>query len=311
MTLTQAERPLKITTPLGTDKLLIERFEGREAICELFDFKVTVLFPTPLPPVPLVFDKLIGQSVTVDMIFPTDATPTMVSRYFNGIVLSIFEGEERASSTEGEGFLRYVLQIVPTFSLLRHKTQSRIFQRMTVPKILDQIIKTEGAITDYANEVQGTFEERDYCVQYRESDFAFVCRLMEEEGIFWFFRHEDGKHTLVLANASTSHTAIPAPATITFGKPEGDVDVPLKRIKMLEKRQTIRAGNYTLWDHCFENVGEKYESKMKTLASVAVGTVTHKLNVANDKLELYDYPGAFAQRFDGINRDGGVQADKL
>src|SRR5262249_47948155 len=150
-------------------------------------------------------------------------------------------------------------------------------------------------------ELKGQFHERDYCVQYRESDFAFASRLMEEEGICYFFKHTDQGHEMVVGNKPSSHPELPVAGKLIYeeafsgNRPEG-------RVREWEKAQELCPGAVTLWDHCFELPGQKLDAQRKLPDSVLVGRVEHKLrlNGTTDKLELYDYPGGFADRFDGV-----------
>src|SRR5207302_9200029 len=116
-------------------------------------------------------------------------------RQFSGICNRISEGGR------DQTFTRYRMEIVPQFWLLTRRIQSRIFQHISVPDILKKVL--DGL--DVAFEIQGTFAARDYCVQYRESDLAFASRLMEEEGICYFFKHSAGGHKMVVANTPDSH----------------------------------------------------------------------------------------------------------
>src|SRR5262249_44331853 len=150
-----------------------------------------------------------------------------------------------------------------------------------------------------------TFEPRDYCTQYRESDFAFASRLMEEEGIYYFFKHTDSGCEMVLANTPEGHPYITGGGDTAFheeisGHWEED------HIYAWEKSQEVRSGKTTIWDHCFEMPDKNLEAVELTLATVAVGSTTHKLKVGgNDSFEIYDYPGHYAQRFDGVAPGGG------
>src|SRR5262249_55012999 len=140
------------------------------------------------------FDKLLGQGATVDLLLPNGKR-----RFFNGVVSRASQG------LRGQIFTAYRLEIVPQFWLLTRRAQSRIFQHIAVPDILKKVL--EGLEVTY--QLQGKYEPRDYCVQYRETDFNFASRLMEEEGIFYFFKHQDGKHTMVVADTPQSHPDLP------------------------------------------------------------------------------------------------------
>jgi len=291
----QTDRPISVTTPLGPDKLLLIGISGQEAVSRLFRYQLDVLakIGTEVP-----FDKLLGQSVTAQIQFHPKEPK---KRYLNGICCRVSE-----EGQDGE-FTTYHLEIVPKFWLASRKAQSRIFQQMSVPDILKKVL--DGY--DAAFELQGTFEKRDYCVQYRETDFNFACRLMEEEGIYFFFKHSDGSHKLVVANTPQSHSDVPDGSKQIYETVTGG-NRPEDRIYDWHKLQELRSGKYLLWDHTFELPHKHLEAEKTIQDSVSVGKVTHKLKVGgNDNLELYDYPGEYAQRFDGVNPGGGDQAADL
>jgi type VI secretion system secreted protein VgrG len=286
---TQAVRPLRVTTPLGPDALLLVGLSGHEAISRLFHFRLDVLAEneTAVP-----FEQLLGQKVTVELGFPDEDV-----RYLSGICPRI--GQAGRDQT----FTSYHLEIVPQLWFLTRIAQSRIFQQLPVPEILTQVLKG----LDVEFQLTGQYEPRDYCVQYRETDFNFASRLMEEEGIFYFFRHSARGHTLVVADAPGSFPELPEPLIFDEAFTGGNRDE--ERIGAWEKVQELRSGKVTLWDHCFELPHKHLESQKTIQDSVAAGQVTHKLKISgSDKLELYDYPGEYAQRFDGVNPGGGDRA---
>jgi type VI secretion system secreted protein VgrG len=297
----QTNRPIGITTPLGQDKVLLESFQASEAISRQFRLEVVVLAQ---PEFVVEFDKLLGQSVTLWLECAGGS-----KRFFNGVVTQLSEaGEVRAADT-GAVFLRYWAEVLPKVDLLRHQVRSRVFQQLSVPDILKKVLTG----FDVSWETQGTYNPRDYCVQYRESDFDFASRLMEEEGIFYFFKHADGSHKMVVADKAQSHPDLD-PKEVLYNDFVGlrDRRTIEDRIVEWSKTQELRAGKATLWDHSFETPDKNYESTKPVLDSVAVGKVTHKLKVGgNDAFELYDFPGGFAGRYDGVAPGGGDRAADL
>jgi type VI secretion system secreted protein VgrG len=286
---TQAQRPLKVTTPLSPDALLLVGLTGQEGLSQLFTFQLDLIATNETE---IAFDKLLGQPVAVSLAMPGDKT-----RNFHGICCRVSQGARE------EVFTSYRMDVVPQLWLLTRRAQSRIFQHITVPDILKKL--HDGIDVDW--QIQGKFEPRDYCVQYRETDFNFVSRLMEEEGIYYYFKHSPSGHKMVVANTPQSHADVPGATTIHF---TGMAGGRLKddRIFFWEKMQELRSGKYTLWDHCFELPHKHLEADKTIPDSIQVGTVTHKQKVgSNDKLEIYDFPGEYAQRFDGINKNGGEQ----
>lgn len=288
----QADRIIKINTPLGDDFLLLQSFSGQEAISTLFQFDLDLIAENRQN---VAFDKLLGQKVKIEVLLPDGGT-----RYFHGIVSSFSQGGR------GERFTNYQAEMVPQFWLLTRTVQSRIFQQVSIPDILKKVLQG----LDVAFELQGKYEPRDYCAQYRESDFQFASRLMEEEGIYYFFEHSVDGHKLVVADSPQSHPDMPNMSKIIYEEVTGGTR-PEERITRWEKVQELRSGKYTLWDHCFELPHKHLDAEKTVLESVAAGKVTHKLKVGgNDKLEIYDFPGGYAQRFDGIDPGGGDrQAD--
>jgi type VI secretion system secreted protein VgrG len=290
---TQTGRAMALTTPLGPDVLLLVGFAGREAISKLFSFRLDLLATNDTA---VAFEALLGQKISVKMLMPATK-----ERFFNGIVRSVSQGKR------DETFTSYRIDVVPHFWLWTKKVQSRIFQHISVPDILKQVF----AGLDVAFELQGTFHPRDYCVQYRESDYAFASRLMEEEGIYYFFTHAADGHKMIVANSPRSHRDVPAQPQVVYEEVTGGTRKDMRIIDW-EKTQEVRSGKFTLWDQCFELPDKHLQAEKIIQDSAAVGKVTHNLRVANNvKLEIYDFPGAYAQRFDGVDRGGGDNVGDL
>jgi type VI secretion system secreted protein VgrG len=289
----QRDRPMKLTTPLGPNALLLVGFQGREAISQVFHFELKTVWEDKTKLLP--FEQLLGKKVTVEI------SPLHDKRYFNGIVCKVTQCER------DEKFTVYDLEVVPELWLLDRKLCSRTFQHISVPDILKKLL----AGLDVSYQIEGTFEPREYCVQYHETDLAFASRLMEEEGIYYFFKHTSSGHQMVLANTPQSHPAVPYVPTVVWEERAAAAQEQ-DRVFDWRKGQEIRSGKFTAWDHKFEMPTKHLEADKTIMDAVTVGTVTHKLKVANnDTLELYDYPGGYASRFDGINKSGGEQPDRL
>lgn len=198
-TYTQDGRPLSITTPLGKDILLLVGINGAEAVSQLFHFRLDVLAEnkTEVP-----FEKLLGQKVSAAITLADNKT----QRYFSGLVRRVAQGERDLV------FTAYQLEIVPPAWLFTRRTQSRIFQHVSVPEVLKKVL--DGI--DVSFELQGQFEARDFLVQYRETDFQFFSRLCEEEGFFYFFKHASGGCRMVVANTPQSHPDMPAASALIY-----------------------------------------------------------------------------------------------
>jgi len=287
---------LYLNTPLGPDTLLLSGFSGTESLSELFQFDLEILAANSAN---VTFDKLLGQKIS----FGVNGNPddAGAERDFDGICIRVTQGGRDQTMT------RYSMTVVPKFWLLTQNFQSRIFQQISVPDILKKVLT--GIDADYM--IQGTFEPRDYCVQYQESDFHFASRLMEEEGIFYFFEFTNGNHKLVLANVPSAHPDINDQSELIYEELSGGGRTE-ERVASWQKVQDFRSGKYTLWDHCFELPHKHLDVQSTVVDSVNVGAVTHKLKVAgNDNLEIYEHPGLYAQRFDGIDKSGSPQASEI
>ncbi len=287
---TQANRLMAIYTPLGQDFFLVNKVSASEALSELYSYEVEVLHeekPGGFAPTAVDPKKIIGQGITIEM-EQRDGT----KRQFTGMVNRFSQGTRHAR------FSFYYMTIVPNVWLLTQIFQSRIFQQKSVPDILKIVF--EGFDVSY--EIQGTFEPRNYCVQYRETDFDFVSRLMEEEGIYYYFEHNDGKHKMVIANTPQSHRDCPGKSTIPFfldvSRAQEDF---VTSISSWQTDYYLQTGKVTLWDHNFQLPGKKLEVDKPSLFNVG----------GNQELESYDYPAGYARKYDGISKDGGEQAGEL
>lgn len=296
----QENRPLRVLTPLGPDALLLVGLSGYEAISQLFSFNLELLAENREA---IDFEKLLGNPVAI-----TVELPNQTLRYFNGICSRVSQGVQEGDDQHFSTFTNFRMEVVPLLWLLTKRAQSRIFQHLSVPDILKKCLS--GIPISF--ELSGTFEPRDYCVQYRETDFNFVSRLMEEEGIYYFFKHSNnGQHQMVVANTPQSHSDLTYSKSIIYESIAGG-NRPDDRIFDWEKSQEIRSGKYTLWDHSFELPHKHLDVSEPIQESVAAGTVMHKLSAAkSSSLEIYDYPGGYAQRFDGITAGGSESPSTL
>jgi type VI secretion system secreted protein VgrG len=292
----QEDRNLYLETPLGANQLLLNHFNGHEAISELFSFHLAVLAE---PSTSVAFEKLIGQQVSFGVL---GGLLGMGNRDFDGIAIQVAQGARL------DDFYEYEITVAPKIWKLTRTFRSRIFQHITVPDILKEIF--EGYDVDY--QIVGTFEERNYCTQYQESDFDFASRLMEEEGIYYYFQFPDrGEHTMVIANTPQSHDDLPGDdPSVLFEPVEGGLRDD-ERITHWHKAQNWTSGKYTLWDHHFQLPGKNLMADQPVMSSVQVGSVAHQLNLGNADMEVYEHPGRYAYRFDGIDKAGGEQPDDL
>ena len=246
-----------------------------EGLSTPFSFELELLSENHSIP----FQDIIGKTVAISIVLANGE-----KRYFNGLISRFSQG--RGSSDEG-GNLRlagYTATMVPWFWLLTRTADSRIFQNLSVPEIVEKIFKEKGFL-DYKNKLHVSYDKWDYCVQYRETDFNFICRLLEEEGIYYFFEHEDKKHTLVLSDAPEEHKSCPNQKTARYQISAGgwlEEDTLLS----LEVMQEIKPGKYTLKDFNFETPNT--DLQVEALSQKALGP---------GEREIYDYyPCGYGKR---------------
>ena len=290
----QAQRLLKINTPLGPDKLLLVGLVAQEAISQLFNFRFTTIAPRNDT---IDFGALVGRAVSAEILSPSGK-----KRYFHGQVREVLE------NAAGNLFRQYDLEIVPEVWFLTRRAQSRIFQDKSVKEILQEVFQDLGSVKIH---LKAEYEKRNFCVQYRETDWNFACRLMEEEGIFYYFTHTQNRHACVLGDSPEEHPDVPFGSQIVYSADShGNEDED--RMTRWRKSQNLQSYNFKLWDHNFEKPGENLESVQAIAGSVRLGKEEHRLLLGDDSMfEVYDWPGGYARMFDGIDRGGGEKPDQL
>src|SRR5688572_8049067 len=180
MPATQENRIAAIATGLGPDVLLLRSVSIQEQMGRMFQIEAELSSEKG----EIIFDKVLGTNVTIRLQIG-DKT-----RYFNGFVSRFVQ------LANVGGFARYHAEVVPWLWFLTRTADCRIFQNKSVPDIIQQVFKDHG-FTDFKLNIQNPPGPREYCVQYRETDFNFVSRLLEQEGMYYYFEHADGKHTMM------------------------------------------------------------------------------------------------------------------
>ncbi|MBK7708618.1 MAG: type VI secretion system tip protein VgrG [Acidobacteria bacterium] len=287
-TTTQDNRLLSIATPLGKDYVLISKFTATEGISQLFRIEAELLHeendvsftPTKIDP-----QSLLGQGVTIRVTSNDGAT-----RDFSGMV------SEYAQGIRDVRFTVYHITIVPHIWILTQKSQSQIFQQMSVPDILQKMFK--GFEVKF--ELQGTFEPRNYCVQYRETDFDFAARLMEEEGIFYYFEHSGGKDRMIIANTPQSNAECPSKSQVKYHR-IGEEEYFYGSISRFASDYRVQTGKVTMWDHNFQLPSSHLDMEKTSIYQFG----------DSQKLEMYDFPAGYARKYDGIGPSGNEQAGEL
>ena len=276
----QTNRFASVTTPLGPDTLLFSRMSGYEEMSRLFEYEVDLLvdnkglgsivtagFPT---------NKVLGEAMTVALSLPSGGT-----RYYHGQVTQF-----RHHGALDDCFL-YRAVLRPWLWFLTRTSNCRIFQELSVPDIIKKVFSANG-FSDFKLELTNTYKPRNYCVQYRETDFNFVSRLMECEGIFYFFEHEKNKHTLVIADSVNTYQTIAGYETIPYFPPENTGRRKQDHIFEWHMSHEVQSSTYVLNDYDFE----KPKSNL-------VAKFTEKKAHSHAEGEHYDYPGNYLESSTG------------
>lgn len=207
-------RALDIETPLGPQAFVLTGFSGTEHMSSLSEFRVQLKSKNPN----IAGEAMLGQNVTLRLEL---AVNLHTVRYFNGYVTRWAGVTEILDSVDGAKQTKayiYEATIHPWLWFLTRQTNSRIFQNRTLPEIIKDVFGGHGSLASFENKLTRAYPSRVYCCQYRETDFNFVSRLMEEAGICYYVTHVNGRHTVVLADSSAHHTPYPHYEQISFGQ---------------------------------------------------------------------------------------------
>jgi type VI secretion system secreted protein VgrG len=269
--------PMQLTTALDDGVLNFKSMSALEEISRPFEFQIIAVAEDQA----IATADLLGTPAAVSLSVDGGAIP----RWFHGLVTSVgLEG------VEGRQF-SYRLTVRPALWLLTRSANLRIFQDKSVPEILQEIFDTYPG--NVVNELSVTYNPRPYCVQYRETDFNFVSRLMEEEGIFYYFRHAEDKHELVLADAPANHVVFSTEyRTIKYLEDDNE-QLEEAAITEWRFRHEIQTGKITLRDYNFETPANTLEVVAESAPARGHAEGSH---------EVYDYPGGYAAEQGGESR---------
>jgi type VI secretion system secreted protein VgrG len=268
--------PITVDTPLDPGVLTFVSMNGREALGEPFHYVVDLVSED----VNIDLDTLLGQALAVHLELGDGAV-----RHFHGRIASVDFGENARPGADYRVVLR------PWLSLLDNTSNCRIFQRKTIPEIVKEVFQ-DGDFSDFDDSLSGEYPKYDYVVQYRETDFNFVSRLLERAGIYYFFRHSADKHTLVLADSATAHQRSPDCAQLPYHPPDQHRDVHVEYVDHWLLTQRVTSGAVALRDFDFERPN----------ADLSASVSAPKDHSAADS-EIYDYPGGY-----GVRSEGETQA---
>lgn len=280
MPITQANREVDVSTELGADVLLFDRMSGTEQLGRLSEYRVQLVSTRP----DLKIADVLGKPIGVHLDLPNGG-----KRHFGGVVT-------RFASCGWKGSLcRYEAVVHPWLWLLTRSSNCRIFQDKSVVDIVKAVCGDAaygGLVELDAGSLSGTYNPLPYCVQYRETDFQFVCRLLETAGIYFYFSHEESKHTMVLADSYGAHTTIPGYGTVEYSGEAGRRIVDQEAVYGWEAAGAIQASSYVLNDFDFEKAASSNSGGLRVKSTIAAA-------FSQQAYELYDYPGGYVAAGDG------------
>jgi len=266
-----------VITPIdGDGPFGLVSFEGEEGLSRLFRFRLELVSSnTAAGP-----NDLVGKGITFSI-----ASGGGGDRYFHGIVHRLGVGGLLYDARS------YTVELVPWLWFLTRTANCRIYQELSTVDIVEQVFGDLG-FSDYQSKLTGSYPKREYCVQYRETAFQFISRLLEEEGIFYYFSHANGKHTLILADDSSGYATCDESSVVYL--PIEPREQPSDRITGWQHTYEYRSGKFSLTDYNFE--------KPTNSLLVTAPTTVSLENIS--AYEVFDYPGIYLDTGRGTTVSG-------
>ncbi len=276
------ERLVDIVTPLG-DALWFRQMTGTEAISSAFELDVVMHSKSS----GLSAKAVLGKPFTLKVATEKPG----VQRFFNGICTRF-----GSAGREGEHLI-YTAKLRPWLWLASRRSDCKIFQKTKVPDIITDVLARYGY--PLAKKLTKSYRTWEYCVQYQETDMNFVMRLMEHEGIYFYFEHADGVHTMVLADDMSCHSPMAGKSTIKYFGLDAAAVANEEHINSWLVREEVNSGEYFSDDYDFEH--PKADLKIKR---------ANPLGHSHDAYQHYQWPGGYVEHADG-DTYAGVRLDTL
>lgn len=264
---------ITVTTPV--DDLLFWKMEGEEGLSMAWEFNITLLSQNPL----IDRQSLLGQSLTVNI--PLQSV--LHSRYLHGKITRV-----KVSDTELSGvrYTVYELTMEPDLWPLKRDRNLRIFQDQTVPQMIKTLLEEYKVTVE--DKLSADYRIWEYCVQYQESSFAFISRLMELEGIYYFFRHEQDKHIMVLADSAGIHQPFSGYESIPWQATPSGGTTTEEGVSQWIQENRVTPGIYSLDDYDFRKPNAWMLQAQQNAVAASPG-----------EIDVYDWPGHFTEHSHG------------
>lgn len=268
--MSQAPGIIHVSGVLSNEDVVALSVEGDEAISELFQYRLTVESAKP----DIQFEQVVGKAITVNVKSSQDGK---TDKFINGLVSAVEAGDFLG------GNRTYVLSIRPAFALAEMRSNCKIFQNLSAKDIIDEIL-SEYSVVDFVWKLNASPASREYCVQYNESDYNFILRLLEEEGIAYYFAFSDSAEQLVFCN-SNSEFEVSEQKEIEYSQGTSSHN----QINYWQRKHQWQTCKRTLRDYDPQKPKIKLESESTSDASFANSQL----------LERYEYPGKFDENAAG------------
>jgi type VI secretion system secreted protein VgrG len=267
---------LQIATPLGQDAFIVQRFNSREELGRLSEYQIRLISQRKN----ITAQDILGKDITLRL-DGGDKKP----RYFNGYVTRFSSfGEVNTPAYKDNRGYAYAMTVRPWLWFLTRTSTCQIFQQKDVPAIIKEVMerKPYSKLSSFELRLSGSYQIWENCVQYRETDFNFISRLMEQEGIYYYFEHDNGKHVMVLADGMGVHTPHPALKEIEYDASRTDKVRDKPFVTGWDATVEIQPGSYAMDDFDFE----------KPRAELAKAKdISRSHDMAG--FEIFDYPGEY------------------
>ncbi len=270
MPILQETREVELFSPLGDDVLLFQRMTAMEQLSHPFEYELDLLSKDS----GIKLQDLLGKTMSIRLSIPGEE-----KRYFGGYVARF------SQMGMSGGYYAYRASLKPWFWLLSRTANCRIFQEKTVPDIIKQVFRDYG-FSDFEDLLSGEYRTWEYCVQYRETDFNFISRLMEQEGIYYYFKNEQDIHTLVLSDSMGSHEPIPGYEEISYHPATNRVEY--EHISEWYTSQEVQPGAYVMNEYNFKTPRANLEVKL-----------SQQYEHEQSEYEIFDYPGEYTDASEG------------
>ena len=266
----------RITARLPLEGLLFWKLEGREALSHAFELTVTLLGTDAR----IERHALLGQPLTLDI--PTGRFLSG-TRHLNGKITRMAVRSEELGGTR---YAVYELTLEPDLWPMKRDRNSRIFQGQTAVQIIHRLLAEYGVQVE--DRLTGSYREWEYCVQYQESSLAFISRLMELEGIYWWFRHEADRHVMVLADAPEAHEPWPGYEQIPYHVTGSGGVTSEEGVSQWSLEDRVTPGIYSIDDYDFRKPNAWLLQARQNPAAPQPG-----------QTEVYEWPGRFVEHAQG------------